>query len=553
MKQQLSPAVNPVSANQPLPVSSTFYFLILLVGIVSNILASAKWGIAGFAWIAPLCSLFFYRFAPMKRKFLWLFIGFSISSIVGSYDVAPFPIVVLIVLGIIEALKISLIYIVDKFVRRKSRLFVSTLFFPAAFVTLEFINTKIGGGIWWSVANSQFPFHWLIQLASVTGMWGISFLIYWFASVAIWILESFYSHRSYKTGLIIYSSSLIAILLFGFVRFNVMQGDKIKTVRVSGVSVPMFGFLGSVYKDFCGKEVTINPRSSVGSKELRSITSAQVPFIETADTMKFRNGYASMRSLNDSLFELSQRAAEDGAKIVVWSEANALIFEFDDSALISRASAFAAKNKIYLLASVAVIHPGKITPGKKFLENKATLFGPDGRILNVFHKNNPVPMAEASVPGDGIIPVIETPYGKISTSICYDADFPAQMRQLGKNKSDLLLLPSGDWYAIAPYHTYMAAFRGIENGTTIMRQASGGLSAVTDYRGKLIHSFDFYQTGTKIWSSEIPVGHVPTVYNVIGDAFAYLCIKFSIFVLVWLLVSAVSARFSRKSEKMSIA
>ena len=156
MKQQLSSAVNPAPANQPFPVSSTFYFLILLVGTVSNVLVSAKWGIAGFAWIAPVCFLFFYRYAPMKRKFLWLFLGFSISSIVSSYDVAPFPIPVLIILGIVEALKTSLIYIVDKIVRKKSRLFVSTLFFPAAFVVLEYINTKIGGGIWWSIANSIF-------------------------------------------------------------------------------------------------------------------------------------------------------------------------------------------------------------------------------------------------------------------------------------------------------------------------------------------------------------------------------------------------------------
>ena len=553
MKQQLSSAVNPAPANQPFPVSSTFYFLILLVGTVSNVLVSAKWGIAGFAWIAPVCFLFFYRYAPMKRKFLWLFLGFSISSIVSSYDVAPFPIPVLIILGIIEALKISLIYIVDKIVRKKSRLFVSTLFFPAAFVVLEYINTKIGGGIWWSIANSQFSFQPMIQLASVTGMWGISFMIYWFASVVIWILESVYAGRSYNTGVIIYGSVLGAALLFGFLRLNIKQSENLKTVRVSGLSVPVFGFLENVYKDFCGKEVMINPRSSIVSKELQSVTSAEIPFIETVDTIKFRNGFAAMHSINDSLFALSQQAADQGAKIITWSEANALVFEFEDAALISRASAFASKNKVYLLTAAAIIHPGKITPGKKFLENKATLFGPDGRVLNVFHKNNPVPMAEASIPGDGVIPVIETPYGKISTSICYDADFPTQMSQLGKNKSDVLLLPSGDWSAIAPYHTYMAAFRGIENGTTIVRQASGGLSAVTDYRGKVLHSFDFYKPGAKIWTSEISIGHVPTVYNVIGDAFAYLCIKFTVFVLAWLLVSTVSSRFARKRRDVSIA
>src|SRR4029077_18709680 len=158
--------------------------------------------------------------------------------------------------------------------------------------------------------------------------------------------------------------------------------------------------------------------------------------------------------------------------------------------------------------------------------------------------NNPVPMAEASVPGDGRIPVIETPYGRISTSICYDADFPAQMRQLGKNKSDVLLLPSGDWYAIAPYHTYMATFRGIENGCSIVRQASGGLSIATDYRGKVCISFDFYKPGVKSWIADVPIGHVQTIYTVIGDVFAYGCMVVTGIGLLYIL----SLSFTRKKQ-----
>ena len=118
-------------------------------------------------------------------------------------------------------------------------------------------------------------------------------------------------------------------------------------------------------------------------------------------------------------------------------------------------------------------------------------------------------MPKRSIPGDGNIPVMETPYGRIATSICYDADFPAQMRQLGDKKAGLLLLPSGDWSAIAPYHSYMAIYRGIENGTAIFRQASGGLSIASDYRGRILGSFDFYHSQGKNYESpEVPVGHV---------------------------------------------
>ena len=95
---------------------------------------------------------------------------------------------------------------------------------------------------------------------------------------------------------------------------------------------------------------------------------------------------------------------------------------------IERGEKFALKNIAYLLMTIAAFQRGKITPGKMFLENKAILVSPGGKILNVFHKNHPVPFVERSVPGDGKIPAIATSYGIMSTSIYYDADMPWGMR-----------------------------------------------------------------------------------------------------------------------------
>jgi apolipoprotein N-acyltransferase len=148
--------------------------------------------------------------------------------------------------------------------------------------------------------------------------------------------------------------------------------------------------------------------------------------------------------LHDGLFTLSQKAADKNAKIIVWSEANAIMPQIMQHNFIKRVKAFASANKVYLLMTLAVFQTGKITAEKKFIENKSILVGPDGKILNVFYKNHPVPVIEHSVPGDGKVPVVPTPYGNLSTSICYDADMPTGMRQLSQNKSDALLLPSGD-------------------------------------------------------------------------------------------------------------
>ena len=57
-----------------------------------------------------------------------------------------------------------------------------------------------------------------------------------------------------------------------------------------------------------------------------------------------------------------------------------------DNSLIMRGENFAAGNKVYLLMAMAVFDSGKIVPATNFLENKTVFIGPDGKLLNVFHK-----------------------------------------------------------------------------------------------------------------------------------------------------------------------
>ena len=235
-------------------------------------------------------------------------------------------------------------------------------------------------------------------------------------------------------------------MLFGATRLYTDSRPVKHTVKVAGLTAPTFGVLESLYKDVYHKNISIDPKIGQASKELQQVQSALKPFIENPDSIKFANGYKALYRLHDSLFTLSQKAADKGAKIIVWSEGNGFMLSSMQESFIKRGEEFAVKNKVYLLMALAVLEPGKITPDKNFLENKTVLIAPDGNILNVFHKNHPVPFAEHAVPGDGTVPVIATPYGNISPSICYDADIPSTMQQLGKKKSDVLFLPSGDWY-----------------------------------------------------------------------------------------------------------
>jgi len=511
--------------------------LALLIGMISLVLSSPRFAIPLFAWIGPIAFLWYSRHCSIKRKWLWIYAALVVSGIVSAYEVFPMPLIIAVLFILIGSAKTLLVFILDRWLTKNKDGFITTLFFPAALVTLEFIDSMGGGGVWGSIANSQFDFSWFIQLVSITGLWGISFMIGWFGSVVVWAIERNQNNRPYQKGLFIYGGIFLVILVYGVLRVNrdILSGNN--SVKLAGVTVPSFNFLETVYNEVEKKTVAINPRISVSSSKLQEINQALIPFIEQPDPLRFPKTMAALDKLYDSLFVLSQLMADQGAKIISWSEGNGFVLMRKQDSLIERGRCFAKENKVYLLMALAVIEPGKIKAGKKFIENKAILVGPDGNIANVFHKNKPVPIVENSSPGDQLVPVITTEYGKISTSICYDADFPQLMRQLSKNKSDLLLLPSGDWYAISPYHSHMAVIRGIENGSAVFRQVSGGLSVASDYRGKITGSFDFYKEGDKRWITSVRIGRVTTVYGIIGDVVPYVCIVVVVLVMMYMFLS----------------
>jgi apolipoprotein N-acyltransferase len=507
---------------------------LLAAAVVSAVFSSPKWGVSLLAWVYPIPLLIVFRRMTIRRKVLWVFAALLVGHFLSDYKVAPFPVPVLLLFGVYQSLEQLALYWMDAWVCRRTDRFAVTLFFPAFAVALEYFNTVYGGGIWWSVANSQYRLSWLAQLASVTGIWGISFLLYWTASVVVWAVGRGRKGRL-AAGVGIYAGVLALVLGVGWYRYS-GAGGGVKTVRVAGVTVPLIGLWQTFYQDYCGQRIDLDPRAAVTDPAMRKIGLAEASYIEHADTVRFRNVVATIRAVDDSLFALSQRAVDRGAGIVCWSENNGIAWKADEDAFIKRGQRFAAGNKVYLLMTICVVNPGKITPGKKFLENEAILAGPEGTILTRFYKNNPVPMVEASQPGDGIIPVVKTAYGRLAVSICYDADFPLQMRQVGDKGADLLLLPSGDWYAISPFHTYMAVYRGIENGCSVFREVSNGLSLATDYRGKAIGSRDWFRDGRSLWLVDMPIGHVSTIYGRIGDILPCGCLLYALVTVVLLVV-----------------
>lgn len=479
----------------------------LRLGVAAALLlfANGRWIIPVAAWLAPV---FMLRYLRDEKPLKGLLIGYSVivtTFFITWYGMIPMPTKYFYMMGPLIGIYLILSYVLDRLLAPRFGGFLATLVFPVAWVTVDFVNAKFSPyGHWGLTAYTQHGNLPLLQVLSITGIWGVTFIVVWFASVANWVWEQKFEWRPIRTGAAVYIGILVAVLFFGGARLTLFPPEA-KTVRIASVSAPI-------------------ARASV------SAIAEEEP-----DSRAINNS-----RIHDTLFELSKIGVRSGAKMVLWPEANAQVEKEDESDLIERGRKWAQDEGIYL--SMALFTN---IPGQYLRENKTITIDPNGDIISTYLKSRPPP-GEPSVIGDGIIPVMATPFGKISSVICSDMDSPFHLRQRAVQAGiDIMLAPSWDWKEIDPYHTWMTVFRGIENGFSVVRQTNDGLSSATDYQGNILASMDHYTTEEHVMISQVPTKGVTTVYAQIGDVFAWLCLA----ALALMVTSAVRNKVREEASK----
>ena len=102
-----------------------------------------------------------------------------------------------------------------------------------------------------------------------------------------------------------------------------------------------------------------------------------------------------------------------------------------------------------------------------------------------------MPLVEAGFKGADWpirLPFEDAPFGRISAAICFDLDFPGLLAQAGEGRATLLLQPAQTWGsdAFRARHLHGNSLRAAENGFTLLRCASDGVSGVVGPRGELL-------------------------------------------------------------------
>jgi apolipoprotein N-acyltransferase len=446
-------------------------------------------------WLALTGLIHASRTMPAGPGIPCVWLALYVALAIGERGILPVSGPAYFVTVALNATAATLPFALDRLGAPRLGGFGSTLIFPMAWVAVEFLRSRFStAATWGSIAYTQYGYLPLMQVAAFIGIWGITFLMAWFASTFDWAWSRGFEWNVVRTPVLTYAGVLAAIVLGGTVRLALAPTDR-ASMRAATLNRPVDLFTPG--------EMTRIAEGRVSSDERKRFSD-------------------KLTQLHDWFLEGSRREARAGARLIVWPEQNLLIFKEDEPAFLERAKRLAADERVYLAMGMGTVYVGEALP----FENKLVLIDPSGRILVSYLKSHAVPGWEASIMrlGDGRVPVLSTSDGRIATVICFDADFPEFVRQAAQASADLLILPVNDWKAVKEIHLQMAAFRAIENGLPLVRAAASGLSSAFDPWGRVLGVADYFAAGDRTMTVQVPMGSVPTLYARTGDLFAWLCV-----------------------------
>jgi apolipoprotein N-acyltransferase len=474
-----------------------FSWIALILATVFLLVANGRHTIPIAPWLSMLFLLYFVRSQPARIGLPLAWLILFLTAAFQFRGMAPVPGIFYYILWAVYGFMMLLPFWIDRMVAPRIRGFISALVFPCAWVTMEWLVASFTPyGSWNSLAYTQHENLVLLQLVAVTGLYGLSFLITWFASVGCWAARGL-TDRKTRRGLLVFAAVMLTILLGGGMRLNFFAPDA-PTVRIASLTSPDLDLFAGVEG---GAAAALSGQvSAAGVDRIRINADAVL----------------------DDLLRRADQEAQAGARIIMWGETNSFSLKQDEPAMIARGAEFARERGVYLGMSPAVFDGERDKP----LENKIILIDPQGEVSFEYWKAIPVPGPDASVQAvnDGRIEIVDSPHGRLGAVICFDMDLPGHLKQAGRRNADIMLVPSNDWREIDPWHSHMARFRAIEQGFNMVRHTSNGFSMATDYQGRVLASMDHFVTDQRTMVAIVPTRGVPTVYSRIGDFFAWVCI-----------------------------
>ena len=433
-------------------------------------------------WLAPFPVLLVAARASAWLTFAVAFVAWALGHVHlwpflhGALRV-PVPVVVLVIVG--PAIAFALVVLVARAHLRRGRPWSAALAVPALWVSVEFLVARFSPhGTAGSLAYSQMDVLPIVQLASVTGAWGVTFLLMAAPTAAAVAIVS--SEQRWRIAI---AGALVVVAAFSFGAWRLARPA-------------------------AGAAVTVG-------------LAASDPLIARFNTTDRDDALDVVEVFTTAIDGLAAR----GARIIVLPEKLVGVTEGYRADVTNVFADAAMRNRVVVVAGLNEIG----APAKR---NVAVVFSPAGTIAGSYMKQHHIPGIERDyTPGDALLVIpAAVPWG---VAICKDLDFPALGRRYAARGVGLMLVPAWDFVVDARQHERMAAMRAIESGFAYARAAAQGLLTVRDSRGRLVASRKSDAAPLAMVAATVEVRHDPTVYASAGDWFAWFCVIIAAVVLVW--------------------
>src|SRR6476661_233513 len=156
----------------------------------------------------------------------------------------PWPMVILYFAGPAVVFGLGVRF-VRRFLRRGS-LFLAALAFPVYWVAYEYLTAIASPhSTWGNLAYTQMNFLPVVQIAAITGLWGISFVVFLFAAAVAALLSGAGKPWQRRALAITVGFVVCAVLVFGEWRLRSNPPAEPVAVTLIARDVPMSVYLGS--------------------------------------------------------------------------------------------------------------------------------------------------------------------------------------------------------------------------------------------------------------------------------------------------------------------
>ncbi len=388
---------------------------------------------------------------------------------------------------------------------------------PVLWTALEYLRGKALTGFPWSLLGySQYQNLPVIQIADITGIYGVSFLIVAVNSgVAALFLKTPKERRTISRYLpgALSLTLLVAVILYGHYRIaEFSHSSPGKTVRLSLIQGnieqdakwnPAYQEdVMKIYRDLTLEEIGNNPDMVIWPE-------TALPFYLNGNPEKEKELISFVREISTPLLT---------GTMLVKKTADSQSFSVTNSAVVIDRDG----KMTYRYDKIHLVPFGEYIPLKKFL----------------FFIDKLVSVVGEFQPGREYIQA-RTKWGSFPVLICYEIIFPDQVRNFLKDGGELIVNITNDaWFGrtTGPYqHFATAVLRAVENRRTLVRVANSGITAVVGPTGEILAETALFERTAVTLKAGIY--ETKSFYTRNGDLFSFLNLAFSLILTVIVLLS----------------